>query len=73
MIELPSSTDKVKYIINLLELTSSESEIAKLGILDVALNTWSNKLYIPKDYISDEIALQGIIFLNENFTIRRIN
>jgi hypothetical protein len=71
--ELPSSPDKVKHIINLIELTSSETQIAKIGILDGARDVWSSELDISKYDISDEIALQGIIFLNEHFTINRIN
>lgn len=50
----------------------SELEIAKAGVLDGAKIGWADKLNIPESSISDQTALQGIIFLNEDFTIGRI-
>ncbi len=71
--ELPSSPDNVKHIINLLELIPSETEIAKAGVLDGARIAWADKLNVPESSISDQIALQGILFLNEDCTIERVN
>ena len=70
--ELPSSSDNVKHIINTLELLPSEIEIAKAGIVDGAKIAWSDKLNIPESSISDQSALQGIIFLNQDHTIERV-
>ena len=71
--ELPSSPDNVKHIINTLELLPSETKIAKAGILDGARIAWAEKLNVAESSISDERALQGIMFLNENYTIERVN
>lgn len=71
--ELPSSFDNVKHIINAIELSPSETEIAKAGILDGARMAWAAKKNVPESLISDETALQGISFLNEDFTIERVN
>lgn len=71
--ELPSSPDTVKNIVNVLELIPSETEIAKAGVLDGGRIAWSDKLNVPESSISDQTALQGIIFLNEDFTIERVN
>ncbi len=71
--ELPSSPDNVKHIVNALELTPSETEIAKADILDGTRIAWSEKLNVPESSISDQTALQGIIFLNEDCTIERVN
>ena len=71
--ELPSSSNNVKHIINALELTLSETVIAKAGVLDGARSAWADKLNVPESSISDQRALQGIIFLNEDFTIERVN
>jgi hypothetical protein len=71
--ELPSSYDNVKHIINALELIPSETEIAKAGVLDGARIGWADKLNVPESSISDQSALQGIIFLNEDCTIERVN
>ena len=71
--ELPSSPDNVKHIVNALELIPSETEIAKAGVLDGARIAWSEKLNVPESSISDQTALQGIIFLNEDCTIERVN
>jgi hypothetical protein len=71
--ELPSSPDTVKHIVNALELIPSETEIAKAGVLDGARIAWSDKLNVPESSILDQTALQGIIFLNEDCTIERVN
>jgi hypothetical protein len=71
--ELPSSADNVKHIINALELIPSETKIAKTGVLDGARIAWADKLNVPESSISDQTALQGIIFLNEDCTIERVN
>lgn len=71
--ELPSSFDNVKHIINALELLPSETEIAKAGVLDGARIAWADKKNVPESSISDQTALQGIIFLNEDCTIERVN
>ena len=71
--ELPSSSDNVKHIINALELIPSETGIAKAGVLDGARIAWADKLNVPESSISDQSALQGIIFLNEDCTIERVN
>ena len=71
--ELPSSPDNVKHIINALELIPSETKIAKAGVLDGARIAWADKLNVPESSISDQTALQGIIFLNEDCTIERVN
>ena len=65
--ELPSSSDNVKHIISALELIPSETEIAKAGVLDGARIAWADKLNVlnvPESFISDQTALQRIIFLN---------
>ena len=71
--ELPSSPNYVKHIINALELLPSEIEIAKAGVIDGARIAWAEKLNVPESSISDQSALQGIIFLNEDCTIERVN
>ncbi len=71
--ELPSPFDSVKHIVNALELMPSETKIAKAGIIDGARIAWSDKLNVPESSISDHTALQGIIFLNEDYTIERVN
>jgi hypothetical protein len=67
-VELPHSPDNVKHIINLLELLPNEKTIAKNAVIDGAKIGWAEKWNV-----SDETALQGILFLNEDFTIERIN
>lgn len=71
--ELPSSPDNVKHIVNLLELLPTETTDAKQGIIDGAKLGWADKLNVSPTYISDQTALQGIIFLNEDYTIERVN
>jgi hypothetical protein len=71
--ELPSSPDNVKHIINMLELLSSETTIAKSGVLDGVRNGWADKWNVPKISVSDETALKRILFLNEDVTMERTN
>jgi hypothetical protein len=71
--EVPSSAMNVKHIINLLELTPSEQQIAKRSFIDGARLGWSQRLNVPEHSISDSDALQGTIFLNEQITIKRID
>lgn len=72
-VELPSSSKNVKHIINLLELSTSETNIAKKSVTDGAKIAWAKKLNVPEQSVSDQAALQGIIFLNEDNTIERVN
>ena len=51
----------------------SEIKIAKTGVLDVAKTEWVDRLNVPESSISDQTALQGIIFLNEDYTMERLN
>ena len=53
----------VRLIILPIELIPSETEIAKAGVLDGARIAWADKLNVPESSISDQTALQGIIFL----------
>lgn len=71
--QLPSSAENVVHIINLLELGPSEKSITKINILEGARIGWAAELNVPEMSISDETALQGIIFLNEDYRIKRIN
>lgn len=71
--EVPSAAKNVKHIINLLELTPSEQQIAQRSFIDGAKVGWSKELNIPEHSISDSDALQGTIFLNEQITIERID
>jgi hypothetical protein len=34
---------------------------------------WADKLKVPESSISDQTALQGIIYMNEDLTIERVN
>ena len=45
----------------------------KAGVLDGTRITWVDKLNVLESSISDQSALQGIIFLNEDYTIERVN
>ena len=56
----------------MLELIPNEVAIAKKGVLDGARAGWADKLGIPTNSISDEVASTGIIFLNEDIKIERI-
>lgn len=67
--ELPSPPDNLKHTVNALELIPSETEIAKVGVLNSARIAWSEKLNVFERSISAQTALPGIIFLNENYTI----
>ena len=71
--ELPSSPSNVKHVVNLLELLPIETEIAKTAVIDGARVAWADRLNIPESSVSDQTALQGIIFLNEDCTIERVN
>lgn len=62
-----------KHIINTIKLTSYETEIVKAGLLEGARIGWAKELKCPESSISDETALQGILFLNEDMTIKRVN
>ena len=63
----------MKHIVNALELIPSDTDIVKIGVLDVARIAWSNKLNVSESSISDQTALHGIIFINEDYTIERVN
>jgi len=56
----------------MIELSFKETQIAKNGFLEGAKAALANQTGVDKESISDETALQGIIFLNENYTIERI-
>lgn len=71
--QLPSSAKNVKHIINLLELVPSEKQIVKESFTDGARFGWAKELNVPEHSISDSDALQGVIFLNEDCRIERIN
>jgi hypothetical protein len=47
--------------------------IAKSGVLDGARNGWADKWNVPEISVSDETALKGILFLNEDLTMERTN
>ena len=70
--QLPSSSNNVKHIINALELIPSEIEIVKAGVIDGAKIVWAEKLNVPESSISDEFALQGVTIINQDITIKRI-
>jgi len=70
--ELPSSSKNVRHIINLLELGQSEKSIAKDNLIESSRIGWAAQLNVAETSISDETALQGIIFLNEDYTIEDI-
>ena len=72
-LELSSSSDNIKHIIDAMELIASETEITKAGVLDSARIARADKLNVPESSISDQSALQGIIFLNKECTIERVN
>ena len=71
--EKPSLPENVKHIVNTIELSLEETRIAKLGTLEGAKKALAEQLKVAKESISDETALQGILFLNEEYTIERIN
>ena len=72
-IEKASSPKNVKHIVNTIELSLKETHIAKLGVLEGTKVALAEQLKVPKEFISDQRALRGILFLNENYTIERIN
>jgi len=71
-VELPSGPHNVKHIVNTIELTNSETEIAIQGIIDGAKIGWAENLNLPTSSISDETALQGVTIINQDITIKRI-
>ena len=71
--ELPSSPDNVKHVVNFLELNPKETDIVKTGIIDGSRIRWAKELNVSECSISDEKALEGIDFINENYTIKRVN
>jgi hypothetical protein len=73
MVELPSSPKNVKHIVNMIELSLDETNIAKGGLIEGAKEALAKQLRVDQASISDQIALQGILFLNENYTIERVN
>jgi hypothetical protein len=75
MIERPSGPENVehKHIVNFIELLQEETRIPKRGILEGAKRGLSEKLDVAKDLILDERALEGFLFLNEEYTIERRN
>lgn len=50
-----------------------ETNIAKLGIIDGTREALVKELNVAKESISDKTALERILFLNEKYTIERIN
>ena len=56
-----------------MELGPSEKSITKINILEGPRIGWAAELNVAETSILDETALQGIIFLNEDYTIKRIN
>ena len=73
MVERPASPDNVLHIVNMIELSLEETQIAKLGLVDGAKTALADKLGVDKASISDQTALEGILFLNEDYTIERID
>ena len=73
IIERPSSPENVKHIVNAIELSLEETHIAKTGLIEGAKKALADQLRVDKESISDKTALHGILFLNEEYTIERIN
>jgi len=71
--ERPSSPENVKHIVNAIELSLEETRIAKRGLIEGAKKELAYQLGVEKGSITDETALRGILFLNEEYTIERIN
>jgi hypothetical protein len=61
------------HFVNAIELLPSETNTAKAGILDGARFRWADTLNVPESSISDQTALQGIIFINEDYRLPRVN
>ena len=57
---------------NAIELSLEETHIAKTGLIEGSKKALADQLRVDKESISDKIALQGILFLNEDYTIERI-
>jgi hypothetical protein len=73
IVKRPSSPENVKHIVNAIELSLEETHIAKTGLIEGAKKALADRLRVDKESISDKTALQGILFLNEDYTIERIN
>lgn len=73
IVERPSSPENVKHIVNAIELSLEKTHIAKTGLIEGAKKALADQLGVEKESISDKTALQGILFLNEEYTIERIN
>lgn len=73
IVERPSSPENVKHIVNAIELSQEETHIAKTGLIEGAKKALANELGVEKKSITDKTALQGILFLNEDYMIERIN
>jgi hypothetical protein len=59
--------------VNAIELSQEETHIAKTGLIEGAKKALANELGVEKKSITDKTALQGILFLNEDYMIERIN
>ncbi len=57
----------------MIELSLDETKIAKTGLMEGAKEALAEQLGVKKESISDERAFQGILFLNEKYTIEPIN
>jgi hypothetical protein len=57
IVELPPSPENVKYIVNAIELSLEETDIAKTGIVDVAKEALEKQIGVEKESISDKAAL----------------
>jgi len=60
IVERPSSPENVEHI-------------AKTSLIEGTKKALADQLRVEKESISDETALQGILLLNEEYTIKRIN
>ena len=52
---------------------ATRTRIAKTGLIEGAKKGLADQLGVEKGSITDETALRGILFLNEEYTIERIN
>ena len=68
-VERPSFPENVEHIVNVLELSTEEVPIVKDAILDGVEIALAEQRGVPKDSISDQDAYQGILFVNEHYTI----
>lgn len=71
--EKPSGPKNVEHIVTCLELLKEETPIATRGLIQGAKRGLAEKLNVAKDSISDQRALEGVLLLNEDYTIERIN